>query len=133
MRCVLFQMYVTGRNLVDMDDEGNCVFFCLPSSSCIFCGWSSPAVRLLFLSCSPSPLGPMGSLWAGVAVVRGHPGYIPGFPRKIWILGYDGCCSLLLGTSPTVVYFSSSQSFSGNHLYLFNLCRRASRVADSLG
>ena len=44
-------------------------------------------------------------------IVRGHPGYIPRFPLGIWILGYNGCCSLLLGTSPTASNSSSRWSF----------------------
>ena len=41
-------------------------------------------------------------------VVRGHPRYISGFPMGIWILGWNGCCSLLLGILPTVVLLGGS-------------------------
>ena len=49
-----------------------------------------PAVPVfIFLSFSPSPFGPMGSLLEGAVVVRGHPGDVSGFPVEIWILGYS--------------------------------------------
>ena len=57
-------------------------------------------------------------------VIRGHPRYIPGFPIGIWILGYNGCCSLLLGTSRTARYFFFSEFFSGYNEHLLNSCRR---------
>ena len=39
----------------------------------VFC-LGSPAVLVFsFLSFSPSPFGPIGSLWGGAVVVRGHP------------------------------------------------------------
>ena len=55
-----------------------------------------------------------GRKWIGFrlrsVVVGGHPGYIPGFPMGIWILEYNGCCSLLLETSPTVVLLLGGSS-----------------------
>lgn len=44
------------------------------------CGrWSQVAPVLIFLPCSPSPFGPVDSLWGGVVVVWGHPGTSPSF------------------------------------------------------
>ena len=32
-----------------------------------------------------------------IAVARGHPGDIPGFPVEMWTLGYNGCSVLVAG------------------------------------
>ena len=44
-------------------------------------------------------------------VFREHPVYIPVFPTRILVLEDNGCCSLLLGTSPTASNSSSRWSF----------------------
>ena len=49
MRSVLSRMYVTDSNLVDMDDDVDCSFFCLPCSSG-FWGWS-PRLSLSSFFC----------------------------------------------------------------------------------
>ena len=56
-----------------------------------------------------------------IVVVRGHLGYIPGFPLVIWILSYNGCCSLLLWEYHPQHNFSFffSKSFSEYNLHLF--------------
>ena len=43
-------------------------------------------------------------------VFREHPVYIPVFPTRILVLEDNGCCSLLLGTSPTVVLLLGGSS-----------------------
>ena len=58
----------------------------------------------IFFTFSPSPFGPMGSLWGGAVVVRGHPRDIPGFAKYIrgsWGITYVG--SLLLGSFAHIV------------------------------
>ncbi|CAN0226745.1 unnamed protein product [Laminaria digitata] len=46
-------------------------------------------------------------------VVRGHPGNIPGFPRRIWILRYNGCCCCR--SSRTAVTLVSSSVLLGHN------------------
>ena len=78
MRSVLPRIYVTDKNFVDIDDDVDCVFFCLPSSSSVFfSGWSRLSLSFLFLSCSPSHFGPVSLLLGGDVVVRETSGLHP--------------------------------------------------------
>ena len=64
----------------------------------------SPAVPVFdFCRVPHVPLGLRVRSGGGAVVVGGHPGCIPGFSMGIRMLGYNGCFSLLLGTSPTAV------------------------------
>ena len=49
-------------------------------------------------------------------------GDIPGFLIGVWTLGYNGCCSLLLGTSPTVVLLLLLGIFLGGTIYISLIC-----------
>lgn len=51
---------------------------------------------------TPPAFGPARPARLQYVAVRGHPGYIRGFPRWIWILRYNGCCCcfFLLRTPP---------------------------------
>ena len=85
------------RGFVETDESD--VDWCfLRSSTSVMFFYGLPGCPCLhFYRFSPSPFGPMGSLWRGAVVVRGHPGGIPGFPIEIWILGNNGCCVLVAG------------------------------------
>ena len=58
-------------------------------------------IRQVELCQQSEPIGPKGLGEHDKKQRQGQPGYIPGFTIGIWILGYNVCCSLLLGTSPT--------------------------------
>ena len=85
-----------GKGFVETDDV-DWWFLRSSSSSCVSFRVSPAVPVFICLSFSSSPFGPMGSLWGGAVVVRGHPGDIPGFPVEIGILGYNGCCVLVAG------------------------------------
>ena len=83
---VAFIMDVTGRNL-GTDDDIDRGFFRLCVLRVVFCSVDGLRLSLsFFLSFVPSPFGPVGSLWRGAVVVRGHLGYILGFPMWVCIL-----------------------------------------------
>ena len=70
------------------------VFFTLSVSY----GWCPVGPVFVSLFRSPSPFGPVVWFWAGVVVIRGHPGHIPGYHKWLWICGWYNGCSLQ-GTS----------------------------------
>ena len=105
------------------------------SSGCVLLKWSPRLSLSSFLSFSPSPLGPMGSLWGGAVVVRGHLGDILGFPIDIWNLGYNGCCVLTCCWEilPTAVSLLSLFGSSNKLMHLSLTSRRLGWLTRSSG
>ena len=132
MRCVLpvSRMYVTGRNFIDMGDDGR-GFFCLLRVVLSFV--DGLRLSLSFFCRFPQGLLGLGVRSGGEAmVVRGYPGYIPGFTMWMWILRRVFRILLAVGNI-------AHSSLPAGPLSLKNICfvttvllRRPSRVPKAL-